>query len=347
MPDFPGQKKIRETFYLTRVFPETVCAMLLDVQNLKTYFPIHRGLLQSVVGHVQAVDWVSFQLRKGETLGLVGESGCGKTTTGRSILRLVEPTGGNVFFEGRDVLRADAEALKSLRRDMQIVFQDPFGSMNPRMTIRAIIEEGLIVQGIGSPKEREERVFQVLGQVGLEPSCLNRYPHEFSGGQRQRVCIARALILQPKFLVLDEPISALDVSIQSQIINLLVKLREECSLTYLFISHDLSVVQYISDRVAVMYLGQIIEMAPSAELYARPAHPYTQALLSSIPTVDETRRRKRILLTGDVPSPVNPPKCCRFCPRCSRAQDICRKEVPPVVQINAEHTVQCFFPDME
>ncbi len=319
--------------------------MLLEVQNLKTYFPIHRGLLQRVVGHVQAVDDVSFQLEEGETLGLVGESGCGKTTTGRSILRLVEPTAGSVRFNGKEVLTARGDDLKQLRRDMQIVFQDPFGSMNPRMTIRSIIEEGLIVQGLGDAKEREERVQMVIRQVGLEPSCLNRYPHEFSGGQRQRVCIARALVLQPKFLVLDEPISALDVSIQSQIINLLVKLREEHHLTYLFISHDLSVVKYLSDRVAVMYLGQIIEMARSADLYAHPAHPYTQALLSSIPTVDTAQRKERILLTGDVPSPVNPPPGCRFCPRCSRAKPECSQSQPPLIEIGDGHTVQCFFPD--
>ncbi|MDO4629106.1 MAG: dipeptide ABC transporter ATP-binding protein [Planctomycetia bacterium] len=319
--------------------------MLLEVQNLKTYFPIHRGLLQRVVGHVQAVDDVSFQLEEGETLGLVGESGCGKTTTGRSILRLVEPTAGSVRFNGKEVLTAHGDDLKQLRRDMQIVFQDPFGSMNPRMTIRSIIEEGLIVQGLGDAKEREERVQTVIRQVGLEPSCLNRYPHEFSGGQRQRVCIARALVLQPKFLVLDEPISALDVSIQSQIINLLVKLREEHHLTYLFISHDLSVVKYLSDRVAVMYLGQIIEMARSADLYAHPAHPYTQALLSSIPSVDTAQRKERILLTGDVPSPVNPPPGCRFCPRCSRAKPECSQSQPPLIEIGDGHTVQCFFPD--
>lgn len=319
--------------------------MFLEVQNLKTYFPIQRGLFQSVVGYVQAVDGISFHLDEGETLGLVGESGCGKTTTGRSLLRLVEPTSGAVFFEGRDVIHADPSEMKALRRNMQIVFQDPFGSMNPRMTIRSIIEEGLIVQHIGLPREREERIHHVIRQVGLEPSCLNRYPHEFSGGQRQRVCIARALVLQPRFLVLDEPISALDVSIQSQIINLLVQLREEHHLTYLFISHDLSVVKYISDRVAVMYLGQIIETAPSGELYAHPAHPYTQALLSSIPTVDTSRRRTHIVLSGDVPSPVNPPNHCRFFKRCPRAQKRCGAEIPPIVQIGEKHETQCFFPD--
>ena len=315
--------------------------MLLTVKNLKTYFPIRRGFFQSIAGYVQAVDDVSFSLHHGETLGLVGESGCGKTTVGRSLLRLIPATAGSVTFEGKDILTANEHTLKGLRRDLQIVFQDPYGSMNPRMTIRSIVEEGLRVQHIGSAKERLDRVRDVIHKVGLEDSCLNRYPHEFSGGQRQRVCIARALVLNPKFIVLDEPISALDVSIQSQIINLLVKLREEMGLTYLFISHDLSVVEYLSERVAVMYLGQIIETAASSELYAHPCHPYTEALLSSIPTMDEKRRRERIILTGDVPSPVNPPKYCRFCPRCPKAMPICRQEVPPIVQISDGHRVQC------
>lgn len=317
--------------------------MLLQVKNLKTWFPIRRGLFQHTVGHVQAVDDVSFELRAGETLGLVGESGCGKTTTGRSLLRLIPATSGEVLFDGKDVLQMPESEMKPLRRDMQIVFQDPYGSMNPRMTIRSIVEEGLIVQRIGTAQEREARVREVIHKVGLEDSCLNRYPHEFSGGQRQRICIARALVLQPRFMVLDEPISALDVSIQSQIINLLVALREEMGLTYLFISHDLSVVEYLSDRVAVMYLGQIIETASSQELYANPRHPYTQALLSSIPTMDETRRQERIILHGDVPSPVNPPPHCRFCPRCPKAQEICRRETPPVVQISDGHTAKCHF----
>lgn len=317
--------------------------MLLSVKNLKTWFPIRRGLFQHTVGYVQAVDDVSFDLKAGETLGLVGESGCGKTTTGRTLLRLIPATSGEVRFDGKDVLKMPETEMKPLRRDMQIVFQDPYGSMNPRMTIRSIVEEGLIVQQIGTPPQREAMVREVIHKVGLEDSCLNRYPHEFSGGQRQRICIARALVLQPKFMVLDEPISALDVSIQSQIINLLVKLREEMGLTYLFISHDLSVVEYLSDRVAVMYLGQIIETAPSHELYANPRHPYTQALLSSIPTMDETRRQKRIILHGDVPSPVNPPKHCRFYPRCPRAEEICCKQTPPLVQIGEGHMAMCHF----
>ncbi len=314
---------------------------MLTVKNLKTYFPIRRGLFQQTVGYVKAVDDVSFHLKKGETLGLVGERGCGKTTTGRSILQLIPPTAGEVVFDGRDITSAPDYILRPLRRDMQIVFQDPFGSMNPRMTIRNIVEEALIVQGEGNAAERFSQVRDVLEKVGLDDTCMYRYPHEFSGGQRQRVCIARALVLNPKFIVLDEPISALDVSIQSQIINLLAKLRDEMELTYLFISHDLSVVEYLSDRVAVMYLGQIVETATSKELYAGPRHPYTQALLSSVPTMDEVKRRKRIVLEGDVPSPINPPAGCRFHPRCPICMDVCKWKTPPLIRISETHSVSC------
>jgi oligopeptide/dipeptide ABC transporter ATP-binding protein len=319
---------------------------LLKVANLKKYFPIRKGLFSSVVGHVQAVDDISFQIRRGETLGLVGESGCGKTTAGRTILRLLEPTAGRVDFNGRDVATAQGQELRRLRRDMQIVFQDPFSSLNPRMTIKGIVEEGLIVHKLGSRSERTSRVREVLEQVGLDPSYINRYPHEFSGGQRQRISVARALALSPKFMVLDEPISALDVSIQSQIINLLVGLRERYGLTYLFISHDLSVVQYISDRVAVMYLGEIVEMATSDQLYANPLHPYTQVLLSSIPTMDPVRRRQRIVLQGDVPSPINPPRGCRFHPRCPWAKEVCRQQVPRPLQIDG-HQFRCHAVEKE
>jgi peptide/nickel transport system ATP-binding protein/oligopeptide transport system ATP-binding protein len=298
---------------------------LLNVVDLKKHFPIRKGLLSRIKGHVRAVDGVSFEIGRGETLGLVGESGCGKTTAGRTILRLLEPTAGRVEFDGRDVARAGGEELRRLRRDMQIVFQDPFGSLNPRMTIRGIVEEGLVVHRVGNRRERLDRVREVLEQVGLEPGYMGRYPHEFSGGQRQRICVARALALNPRFMVLDEPISALDVSIQSQIINLLVELRERLDLTYLFISHDLSVVEYISDRVAVMYLGELVELATSEELYKSPLHPYTRALLSSVPVRDPRTKRERIVLPGDVPSPANPPSGCRFHPRCPLAEDQCRR----------------------
>ena len=314
--------------------------VLLDVANLKKHFPIRRGLLSRVVGHVQAVDDISFQIREGETLGLVGESGCGKTTAGRTILRLITPTAGKVTFDGIDV------ATSQLRRDMQIVFQDPFGSLNPRMTIKGIVEEGLIVNRLGDKQDRRNKVEKTLEQVGLDPSYINRYPHEFSGGQRQRICIARALALNPRFMVLDEPISALDVSIQSQIINLLVKLREEYQLTYLFISHDLSVVEYISDRVAVMYLGEIVELATSEALYGNPLHPYTKALLSSVPVIDPKKRKKRMVLEGDVPSPINPPKGCRFHPRCPLAMDICKREAPRQLDFDG-HLVRCHAVEKE
>jgi oligopeptide/dipeptide ABC transporter ATP-binding protein len=313
---------------------------LVQADNLQQYFPVRRGLFRSVAGHVRAVDGISFAINEGETLGLVGESGCGKTTAGRTLLKLLRPTAGRIHFDGRDITNLHGSELRTLRRHMQIVFQDPYGSLNPRMTVRGIVEEGLIVHGLGNRRQRLDRVVEALEQTGLDRRYLNRYPHEFSGGQRQRISIARALALKPRFVVLDEPISALDVSIQSQIINLLVQLREELKLTYLFISHDLSVVEYISDQVAVMYLGEIVEKADSRELYRHPLHPYTHALLSSVPSMDPARRRKRILLEGDVPSPINPPSGCRFHPRCPLAMDICRTTPPRELNL-AGHMVRC------
>ena len=325
-------------------------APLLQVRDLKKHFPIRRGVFRSVVGHVKAVDGVSFDVRPGETLGLVGESGCGKTTVGRTLLRLIEPTSGSVTFEGRDVAAASGSTLRDLRRHMQIVFQDPYSSLNPRMTVQAIVEEGLVIHGMGNRQERLKRVAKTLHDVGLDPGYMQRYPHEFSGGQRQRIGIARSLVLNPKLLVLDEPISALDVSIQSQVINLLTELRQGSAdrhqLTYLFISHDLSVVEYIADRVAVMYLGEIVELAPSAELYRNPLHPYTKALLSSVPVMDPTAKRERIVLQGDVPSPANPPAGCRFHPRCPLAEEICRHKVPRELNVDG-HLVRCHVVERE
>jgi len=313
---------------------------LLEIENLQMYFPVRKGLLQWVVGHVKAVDGVSLAIAPGETLGLVGESGCGKTTVGRTVLRLYEPTGGSIRYAGRDLAELGSAEMRDLRRDLQIVFQDPYGSLNPRMTIKSIVEEGLLVHGIGTAKERLDRVKQTLEKTGLDPSYVNRYPHEFSGGQRQRICIARALALNPNFIVLDEPVSALDVSIQSQVINLLNRLKDEFDLTYLFISHDLSVVEYISDRVAVMYLGEIVEVATSEELYRHPLHPYTQALLASVPTTDPAQRQDRKPLAGDVPSPMNPPTGCRFHPRCPLAMEVCREVSPLPLELDS-HWVRC------
>jgi oligopeptide/dipeptide ABC transporter ATP-binding protein len=313
---------------------------VVQARGLQKYFPVRKGFLARVTGQVRAVDGVSFEIGRGETLGLVGESGCGKTTVGRALLRLIEPTAGDVNILGHSVTQSRGEALRAMRRHMQIVFQDPYSSLNPRLTIQAIVEEGLIVHGLGDRRERRARVHEILKRVGLDSSYAHRYPHEFSGGQRQRISIARALVLDPKFIVLDEPISALDVSIQSQIINLLTDLRAQYNLTYLFISHDLSVVEYISDRVVVMYLGEFVETATSQELYRRPLHPYTHALLSSIPSLDPAKKRSRIVLSGDVPSPLNPPAGCRFHPRCPLAKDVCRQVVP--VELNfAGHSVRC------
>jgi oligopeptide transport system ATP-binding protein len=318
--------------------------VLLRVENLTKHFPITRGILiQREVGAVQAVDKVNFDIREGETLGLVGESGCGKSTTGRVILQLYRPTAGKVFYRDRDLTELKGEPLRRARRDMQMVFQDPYASLNPRMTVGNIISEPLEVHGIGKGKERRERVQDLLRLVGLSPHFLNRYPHEFSGGQRQRIGVARALALQPEFMVLDEPISALDVSIQAQVVNLFEELQETFGLTYLFIAHDLSMVRHISDRTAVMYLGKVVELASRDELYNHPLHPYTQALLSAVPIPDPVRERKRerIILEGGVPSPVNPPEGCRFHTRCPLAIDVCSRVEPEWREVAPDHWVAC------
>ena len=320
---------------------------LLKIDNLKMHFPIMRGVVfQRQVGAIKAVDGLNFSMFKGETLGLVGESGCGKSTTGRAILQLYRPTDGNVVFEGKDLTKTSGEELRKMRRRMQMIFQDPYASLNPRMTVGSIISEPLEVHGIGSNrKERQERVQDLLKRVNLNPYFVNRYPHEFSGGQRQRIGIARALAVNPAFIVCDEPISALDVSIQAQIINLLEDLQEELGLTYLFIAHDLSVVRHISDRIAVMYLGKIVELADRDALYANPMHPYTQALLSAVPIPDPVieSKRQRIILEGDVPSPANPPKGCHFNTRCPRAMDVCRQQEPPFKDYGDGHYAACFL----
>ena len=313
---------------------------LLDVKGVKKYFPV-RGALGNTVQEVKAVNDVSFKLNRGETFGIVGESGCGKSTLGRTILRLTEPTAGQAIFEGTDIFAMNPSALQTLRQDMQMVFQDPYSSLNPRKRIGAILEEPLNIHNIGTPRERTEKVLKILDTVGLQTDHYYRYPHEFSGGQRQRIGIARALMVDPKLVVCDEPVSALDVSIQSQIMNLLKKLQRELQLTYLFIAHDISVVRYISDRVGVMYLGQMVEQAPTDAMFADPRHPYTRALLSSVPEPKLDTKRERIVLRGELPSPLNPPSGCVFHTRCPMAKPECKKVVPVNKELSVGHFVSC------
>jgi oligopeptide/dipeptide ABC transporter ATP-binding protein len=319
--------------------------VLLSVRNLVKRFPIHGGLLSREVASVQAVSDVSFDIRKGETLGLVGESGCGKSTLGRCILRLIEPTSGQVFFKGQDITKLTIPEMRKLRRNMQIIFQDPYASLNPRMTVEDILAEPLEIHGIGSSRqERRKRIFELLDLCGLRREAIQRYPHEFSGGQRQRICIARALAVNPEFIVCDEPVSALDVSIQAQIVNLMQDLQKELGLTYLFIAHDLKVVEHISTRVAVMYLGKVAESASAEELYQAPKHPYTRALLSAIPIPDPDYRKERIILRGDVPSPISPPSGCYFHPRCPSVKDNCKVDRPEYRSLGSEtHGAACHY----
>jgi peptide/nickel transport system ATP-binding protein len=316
--------------------------VLVDVQHLVKYFPVRAGLMQRVVNWVKAVDDVSFFVRKGETLGLVGESGCGKTTVGRTMIRLVEPTGGSVHFENKDVFALKPKELKVVRRDMQIIFQDPYASLDPRVPIGESVMEGLHIHHIGTKQERVDIMLETLKKVGLEDYHARRYPHEFSGGQRQRIGIARALALRPRFIICDEPVSALDVSIQSQVLNILRDLQVEFGLTYLFIAHNLSVVEHVSDRVAVMYLGKMVELATREEMFRQPLHPYTLALMSAIPVPNPRIKRERTVLKGDVPSPLNPPKGCRFHPRCPVAMEICSQEEPVFKELLPDHWVACW-----
>ncbi|HXY86282.1 MAG TPA: dipeptide ABC transporter ATP-binding protein [Gaiellaceae bacterium] len=321
-------------------------APLLEIENVKKYFPIRKGLLGREVARVHAVDDVSFSVRDGETLGLVGESGCGKSTLGRTILRLLEPTAGDIRFDGRSIAKLGRRQLRPLRREMQMVFQDPYASLNPRKRVGAIIGAPLQIHNVGDGKEQKKRVRELLEIVGLSPEHYNRFPHEFSGGQRQRIGVARALALRPKLIVADEPVSALDVSIQSQMLNLLDDLQTEFHLTYVFIAHDLGVVRHVSDRIAVMYLGKLVELAPGEELYAHPIMPYTEALLSAVPIPDPdlSDQRERIVLQGDVPSPIHPPSGCRFHPRCRYMTDICKQVEPPLVEYVPGHLAACHHP---
>jgi oligopeptide/dipeptide ABC transporter ATP-binding protein len=316
---------------------------LVVVNNIEKRFPIHGGLLGREVASVKAIQGVSFNIQRGETLGLVGESGCGKSTLGRAILRLIEPTSGEVYYDGKNVLSMNQSELRKLRRKMQIIFQDPFASLNPRMTVGSIIAEPILIHGLAKGPDVEKRVLKLLDMCGLRADAINRYPHEFSGGQRQRVCIARALAVEPEFIVCDEPVSALDVSIQAQIINLLQDLQKELKLTYLFIAHDLKVVEHISNRVAVMYLGKIAEIAPADELYRDPKHPYTRALFSAIPVPNPAGKRKRIILQGDVPSPIAVPPGCSFHPRCPIAHEDCRQIVPALEEKSPNHRAACRY----
>jgi len=321
---------------------------IIEVRNLSKFFPIHSGIFRKHVGDVRAVDDVSFDVRRGETLGIVGESGCGKSTLARAIVRLYEPTAGKIRFKGQDFTGLDAGALKHARRDMQMIFQDPYSSLNPRMPVGKIVEEPLYLHDVGTPEERRKKVGELLERVGLRSDAVNRYPHEFSGGQRQRIGIARALALDPEVIICDEAVSALDVSVQSQVLNLLVDLQRDLGLTYLFISHDLSVVKYISDRVAVMYLGRIVELADSDKLYDSPQHPYTQALLRAVPQPDPHRRSDPEVLEGDVPSPSNPPPGCYFNPRCKFVTDRCREEAPTLIDVDeAGHFASCHLVDVK